>query len=101
MALAVGASTSGAIGNWWNSGRRIVTQEKEMHTGTVTYVGLEGGFYGIVDDTGRHLDPVNLPPQFHKNGLKIRFSYMEAKNKVSFHMWGILVELLEIEQVNE
>lgn len=73
-------------------------QEKEMRQGMITYVNLEGGFYGIIDDAGRHLDPVNLPAQYRKDGLKVNFSYRASKNSVSFHMWGTIIELIEIKE---
>jgi hypothetical protein len=68
-------------------------------TGTVIYVSLEGGFYGIKGDDGRNYDPVNLPEEFRKDGLRVRFAARELKDQASFHMWGVLVEVITIQKI--
>ncbi len=42
-------------------------------TGTIVYLNFEGGFYGIIADNGEHYDPINLPSEFKKDGLRVRF----------------------------
>jgi len=68
-------------------------------TGTVRYLDLEGGFYGIVTDDGAKLDPVNLPEELQKDGLRIRAWVEELKDRVSFHMWARLVRIRDIERL--
>jgi len=72
-------------------------------TGTITYIELEGGFYGIIWDNGigklKHLDPTNLSSEFKEDGLRISFKAKILEDQVSFHMWGIVVEILEIEKL--
>jgi hypothetical protein len=68
-------------------------------TGTVRHVDLEGGFYGIETDEGARLDPVNLPEEFHKDGLRIRAWIEDLPDRVSFRMWGTLVRLRDIERL--
>ena len=65
-------------------------------TGTIQYIDLEGGFYGIVDDDGDKYDPVNLQDEFQEDGLRVKFSFKILTNTVSTHMWGTLIELTEI-----
>ena len=65
-------------------------------TGEVKYIDLEGGFYGIVSNDGGHFDPINLPSEFMNDGLQINFEVKILQDQVSFHMWGTLVEILEI-----
>jgi len=65
-------------------------------TGEIQYLDFECGFYGIVSDDGRCYDPVNLPSEFKNDGLQISFKVKVLKNQISFHMWGTLVEILEI-----
>ena len=60
---------------------------------------LEGGFYGIVDDAGERYDPVNLGDEFKSDGLRIRFEAKILRDYVSVHMWGRLVEILEVERL--
>ncbi|MCX6132705.1 MAG: hypothetical protein NTU47_02730 [Ignavibacteriales bacterium] len=66
-------------------------------TGTVAYIQLEGGFYGINGDDGRSYDPVNLPAEFRKNGMRVSFEAKELKNAASIHMWGIIVEIVHVQ----
>lgn len=68
-------------------------------TGTVVYISLEGGFYGIKGDNGKNYDPVNLKEEFQRDGLRIRFEMKELKNQASFHMWGMLVEIINVETI--
>jgi hypothetical protein len=65
-------------------------------TGEIRYLDFECGFYGIVSDDGRCYDPVNLPSEFKNDGLQINFKVKVLENQISFHMWGTLVEILEI-----
>jgi len=71
-------------------------KEKTMLPGTVRYISVEGGFYGIVGDDGKRYDPVNLSASFRENNLRVRFRGKILKDRVSFHMWG---ELFEIERI--
>lgn len=65
-------------------------------TGTVRYVPIEGGFYGIVSDDGKNYDPANLPTEFQQDNLKIRFTGKILKDRVGFHMWGEIIEIEDI-----
>lgn len=73
----------------------------KMQTGMVRYISIEGGFYGIYGEKGEHLDPVNLPVKFQKDSLRIRFTAVEHKEMVSFHMWGKLIEIKDIELLEQ
>lgn len=68
-------------------------------TGTIRYVDLEGGFYGIETDEGAKLDPVNLPEEFQKDGLRLRAEVEPLKDRVSFRMWGTLVRIVSLERL--
>jgi len=72
---------------------------KEMITGTVRYLDFEGGFYGLVGDDGEKYDPVNLPKEYKKDGLRVKFQVTEKKGMVGFHMWGKIVEVVKIEKL--
>jgi len=67
--------------------------------GTVRYLDLEGGFYGIVADDGTHYDPgESLPEEFRRDGLRVRFT-ARPKEGVTIRMWGKLVEIEKIERI--
>jgi hypothetical protein len=65
--------------------------------GTVTYVTLEGGFWGILGDDGQRYRPVSgLPPQWQKEGKKGVFTVQEVSD-ISIFMWGQAVRVLKAE----
>ena len=68
-------------------------------SGTVKYISLEGGFYGIVTDDNKYLDPINLSKEFQKDGMRIFIKYVEKKDMASFHMWGTIVEIVEVHEL--
>ena len=65
--------------------------------GTVLYIALEGGFYGIRGDDAKHYDPINLRPEFRVHGKRVVIRARKRPDVFSSHMWGIIVELLQIE----
>lgn len=67
--------------------------------GTIKYLDLEGGFYGIIADNGEYYDPINLPSRFEKDGLRVWFKGKIRGDLGSFHMWGTIIELIAIEEV--
>ena len=69
--------------------------------GEVQYIDLEGGFYGIVADTGERYDPINLSLEFKEDGLRVRFKLATTKDYDNVHMWGLLVEILNIEIIKD
>jgi inhibitor of cysteine peptidase len=75
--------------------------ENNYTKGTVKFLSFEGGFYGIVTDAKKNLDPLNLPKEFQVDGKRVMFRYIEKKDMASFHMWGIIVEILEIKELKE
>mgnify|MGYP006286871513 CR=1 FL=1 len=70
-------------------------------SGKVVHVAVEGGFYGIITDSGEKLDPVNLPPSFRQDGLRISGTYVEKTGIYSLRMWGKVVELVDIKMQHE
>ena len=70
-----------------------------VFTGTVRYIPLEGGFFGIVSDDGGRYDPSNLKEEFCKDGLRVRVRAKALKDVVGFHMWGSIIEVVEIEKI--
>lgn len=69
------------------------------HKGTVRYIQVEGGFYGIEGDDGQKYDPVNLSKEFQKDGLRIAFSFNDKKDIMSVHMWGKIIEITKIKKL--
>ncbi len=78
-----------------------VNSELIRGEGTIKYIPVEGGFYGIVTPDGRRYDPVNLDPAFQQDALEVRFSGRVLKDRASFHMWGAVFEIQSISKRNE
>lgn len=68
-------------------------------TGTVQYIEVEGGFYGIVADDGRQFDPRDLNESYKEDGLRVHFRLREVEDAVSIRMWGTIVEIISIERL--
>lgn len=69
-------------------------------TGTVHYIDISGGFYGILSDTGRHYDPLNLAPGYQRDGLRVRFEGEEIQGLVTIRMWGRPLRIHHIERLD-
>jgi hypothetical protein len=61
----------------------------ESGTGTIRYVGIEGGFYVIIADNGGQYDPDNLSKEFEIDGLRVDFLIVGLGYTNCFHMVGI------------
>ncbi len=74
-------------------------KDEQMVTGTVRYIALEGGFYGLIADSGEKYDPINLPKEYKKDGLRVKFQVREKKGMLGFRMWGKIAEVVKIEKL--
>lgn len=68
-------------------------------TGTVRFIEINGGFWGIVGDDGKHYDPMDLDPQLQEDGLRVRFEAVPETDMMSSRMWGAMIRLIHIETV--
>lgn len=65
-------------------------------TGRVQFLNLEGGFYGIITESGKKLLPMNIPKEFAQNGAVIRVKGKE-KNVMTIQQWGTPFTITDIE----
>ena len=72
----------------------------EMY-GTVKYIGLEGGFYGIIGDDGGRYQPLNLPEEYRVDGLRIWFKAKIREDVATIYMWGTPIEILEVKALGD
>ncbi|MHC4260864.1 MAG: hypothetical protein ACYSTF_10720 [Planctomycetota bacterium] len=78
----------------------LVRSNHPATTGTVRYIDLEGGFFGIVGDNGVHYEPHNLPPEFAVDGLRVIFRAVgEDRVQCIIPMWGKIVRIIWIERL--
>ena len=67
--------------------------------GSIIFNDFEGGFFGIIADDGEKYDPINLPKEFEIDGIRVKFKLNILENQSSIHMWGIIVEIIEIQKL--
>jgi len=72
--------------------------ESVSDAGTVVFLSLEGGFFGIIDDHGRRWDPTNLSEDFKTDSLRVRFQG-KITDLATTRMWGRTIELTSIERI--
>ena len=56
---------------------------------------------GIIDDNGRTYDPVLLPKQYMKDGIRVLFIANIAESQGGIHMWGTIIDIIGIEIYDE
>ena len=61
--------------------------------GTVQFIDLSTGFWGIVDEKGRKWRPVDLASELQKNGLSVQMTIQPLDVEMSIFMWGDPVEV--------
>ncbi|MEW5842131.1 MAG: hypothetical protein AB1775_02570 [Bacteroidota bacterium] len=71
----------------------------EFAVGTVVHGGVEGPAFGIRTDDGKNFDPINLPIEFQVYGKRISFKYIVRNDLTSTHMWGTIVEIIEVKEI--
>lgn len=75
--------------------------EEISATGTIEFIELEGGFFGIVTADGDHYLPLNLPEEFRVDGLGVTFTARTAPDLNTIYMWGIPVSIVTISKTSE
>ena len=73
-------------------------KERVTEIGTVSYISVEGGFYGIVTDRGDRYQPTILSHEYQKDSLRVRFEAI-ITDLPNSNMWGRTVELIHIEKL--
>ena len=66
--------------------------------GRVQFLNLEGGFYGIITDSGRKILPMNMAKEFAQNGAIVRIKG-KVKNVLTIQQWGTPFTITEIELI--
>jgi hypothetical protein len=66
---------------------------------TVKHITLEGGFYGLITDSGERLLPLQMSSEFRQDGLRVRYDGAADDNAVSIYQWGTLTKLTSIEKL--
>jgi hypothetical protein len=68
-------------------------------TATVSYMPLEGGFFGLRGDDGVTYDPTRLDPAFAQDGLRVRARLQVRNDLRGIHQVGPIVDVLDISKL--
>jgi hypothetical protein len=68
--------------------------------GTVEFVDVEGGCWKIRADDGTSYEPLNMPEEFVRDGLRVAVVLSVVDNLGSFCQVGILVNVESITTAN-
>jgi hypothetical protein len=66
--------------------------------GRVQFLNLEGGFYGIITDSGKKILPMNMAKEFAQNGAVVRIKG-KVKDVMTIQQWGTPFTITEIELI--
>ncbi len=78
----------------------VQNDEKFTFEGNVIYSDIEGGFYGIITDSGDKFLPVNLPESYKINNLSVHGVASLDTESVSIQMWGKMITIDSIDPTN-
>jgi hypothetical protein len=73
-----------------------VKKYDESNYGSVVFVKLQGGFFGIVNDKGEKFVPEQLPDMFRSDGLRVFFDYQLLETSPNTPVWGKPIRLTVI-----
>jgi hypothetical protein len=84
----------------------IVKKEQAWQQVTVKYYDFEGGFYGLISQTGDKLLPMNLAKQYKLQGTILKVKGELIKDMMTIQQWGQPfkisdVELIKLGKANE
>ncbi|HVP94677.1 MAG TPA: hypothetical protein VMS89_05830 [Methanoregulaceae archaeon] len=67
--------------------------------GTISWIAMDNGFFGIVADDGEQFLPGQIDPVFQVDGLRVSFLGIARPDKPGVHAWGIPIDLIELVRV--
>ncbi|GLS83600.1 hypothetical protein [Paraferrimonas haliotis] len=75
------------------------SEAKNMQQGRVTYIDLEGGFYGVITPSGDKLLPTNLDRKYLVDGILLQFVAVPQPAMMGIQQWGTRVKLENVSQI--
>jgi hypothetical protein len=74
-------------------------KEQAWHQVTVNYYDIEGGFYGLISQTGDKLLPMNLAKQFKFQGTVLKVKGELIKDMMTIQQWGQPFRIIDVELI--
>ncbi|WP_085285609.1 hypothetical protein [Colwellia chukchiensis] len=82
-------------------GHKMTKAQDDMSNwqrGRVQFLNLEGGFYGIITDSGQKILPMNMAKEFAQHGAIVRIKG-KVKNVMTIQQWGTPFTITDIELI--
>lgn len=70
-------------------------------SGTVTYINLATGFWGIMGEDGQEWRPINMPEQLKLEGRKVEIKAIGVDEGASIFMWGTPIRILSFHTLSQ
>ncbi len=67
--------------------------------GTVSYIKLDGGFWGIIGNDGKKYEPVNLDSKYRTDAQLVCLRAEILADRAGSHQWGTPIKIISIELV--
>ena len=67
--------------------------------GTVKYIDLGTGFWGIIDKSGKEWLPINMPEQLKHEGKEVTCRVIPYDGFTT-HMWGEAVKVVSFQTIH-
>jgi len=77
---------------------KLKNEYGDWQRGRVQFLNLEGGFYGIITDSGKKILPMNMAKEFAQNGAIVRIKG-KVKDVMTMQQWGTPFTITDIELI--
>ena len=82
-----------------NAVNKMTEMKLSWQTVTVKYLDFEGGFYGLVSQSGAKFLPMGLPKKYKIEGTILRVKGRPLLDVMTIQQWGDAFEIVELELI--
>ncbi|WP_371374504.1 hypothetical protein [Thalassotalea aquiviva] len=72
-------------------------EQFQWYTGTIKFINLEGGFYGLMSNTGEKFLLLNLAKEFQQDGAKVKILGRVDNSIMTIYQWGVPFRVKHVE----
>lgn len=83
------------------SGKEMLQPKSSWVSVKVIFLEFEGGFYGLVTNTGEKLLPMNLATEYKVVGTKLKIQGKKIEDMMTIQQWGTPFEINQVELISK